>query len=253
MALIICPECGKEISDQAKVCIHCGYPIAEKVPEDTAAFRFGESIEEPAPESMDEYLNGETEAYTSTASRKKWIIIGGVILAAAIVAAVLLFFVFPREGKITTFGLKADMGRDEIVSAMEKQGFTLLEESTRKSAYPWYAFIGKANLYGADISAVLIEQLTPGMTIKYIFWGEKTDPRALEGVDHPILHKDLESVYQRIYNGAVKQLGEPKYKKIHGDITSTSITTTWKGDHEYCLTDDIEWAGMVYLEIYLRD
>lgn len=27
MALINCPECGKEISDKAEVCIHCGYPI----------------------------------------------------------------------------------------------------------------------------------------------------------------------------------------------------------------------------------
>lgn len=29
MALIKCPECGKEISDKAKACIHCGYPLAE--------------------------------------------------------------------------------------------------------------------------------------------------------------------------------------------------------------------------------
>ncbi len=27
MALIKCPECGKEISDQSIVCINCGYPI----------------------------------------------------------------------------------------------------------------------------------------------------------------------------------------------------------------------------------
>ena len=27
MALIKCPECGKEISDKAKACIHCGFPI----------------------------------------------------------------------------------------------------------------------------------------------------------------------------------------------------------------------------------
>lgn len=27
MALLTCPECGKEISDQAKACPHCGYPI----------------------------------------------------------------------------------------------------------------------------------------------------------------------------------------------------------------------------------
>lgn len=27
MALMICPECGKEVTDTAKNCIHCGYPI----------------------------------------------------------------------------------------------------------------------------------------------------------------------------------------------------------------------------------
>lgn len=30
MALIKCPECGKEISNKAKMCIHCGYPIDNK-------------------------------------------------------------------------------------------------------------------------------------------------------------------------------------------------------------------------------
>ena len=32
MALINCPECGKEISDQSQMCIHCGYPIVEHQP-----------------------------------------------------------------------------------------------------------------------------------------------------------------------------------------------------------------------------
>ena len=27
MALIICPECGKEVSTAADSCPHCGYPI----------------------------------------------------------------------------------------------------------------------------------------------------------------------------------------------------------------------------------
>lgn len=27
MALIKCPECGREVSDKAQTCIHCGYPI----------------------------------------------------------------------------------------------------------------------------------------------------------------------------------------------------------------------------------
>ena len=33
MALIKCPECGKEISDRAKQCIHCGYPLDENINE----------------------------------------------------------------------------------------------------------------------------------------------------------------------------------------------------------------------------
>ena len=27
MALIKCPECGKEVSDKAPACIHCGFPL----------------------------------------------------------------------------------------------------------------------------------------------------------------------------------------------------------------------------------
>jgi len=28
--LIKCPECEREVSDQAEICIHCGYPLKEK-------------------------------------------------------------------------------------------------------------------------------------------------------------------------------------------------------------------------------
>ena len=31
MALIVCPECGKEISDKSEVCIHCGYPLINMI------------------------------------------------------------------------------------------------------------------------------------------------------------------------------------------------------------------------------
>lgn len=29
MALICCPECGRDISDRAKQCIHCGFPLEQ--------------------------------------------------------------------------------------------------------------------------------------------------------------------------------------------------------------------------------
>lgn len=30
MALVKCKECGKEISDKATTCIHCGYPVKKQ-------------------------------------------------------------------------------------------------------------------------------------------------------------------------------------------------------------------------------
>lgn len=36
MAMIQCPECGKEISDQAQTCPHCGNPIHPIVIEKTS-------------------------------------------------------------------------------------------------------------------------------------------------------------------------------------------------------------------------
>lgn len=33
MALIKCVECGKEVSDSAKVCVHCGHPLQDGVEE----------------------------------------------------------------------------------------------------------------------------------------------------------------------------------------------------------------------------
>jgi hypothetical protein len=54
MAMILCSECGKEISDQAKACVHCGCPISvtfkiikcpkcgfERKPEDTECPKCG--------------------------------------------------------------------------------------------------------------------------------------------------------------------------------------------------------------------
>jgi len=36
MALINCPECGQQVSTAAKACPACGFPVAEKVPQEEA-------------------------------------------------------------------------------------------------------------------------------------------------------------------------------------------------------------------------
>lgn len=42
MALINCPECGKEVSDKARICINCGYPIEELVNKETDGVVIGD-------------------------------------------------------------------------------------------------------------------------------------------------------------------------------------------------------------------
>lgn len=39
MALITCPECGGKVSDKAKACIHCGYPLEVLGIENTNVFK----------------------------------------------------------------------------------------------------------------------------------------------------------------------------------------------------------------------
>lgn len=39
MALIKCTECGKEISDKAEKCIHCGYPIKAHIAQGKVVFQ----------------------------------------------------------------------------------------------------------------------------------------------------------------------------------------------------------------------
>ena len=53
MALIICPECGKEISDKAKCCIHCGYPLEE------------EAQKQPELPEEDRYWEAEPDGFSS--------------------------------------------------------------------------------------------------------------------------------------------------------------------------------------------
>jgi len=44
MAMINCPECGQEISDKAKKCIHCGKAFAEEKPETKVCSECGKEI-----------------------------------------------------------------------------------------------------------------------------------------------------------------------------------------------------------------
>ncbi len=52
MALIKCPECGKEISDKAPACIHCGYPLQEQPPMISSAVSTSKKVVIPSYKEM---------------------------------------------------------------------------------------------------------------------------------------------------------------------------------------------------------
>ena len=84
MALIQCPECGKQVSDKARKCPHCGYPLEdidfakEEIAEETSIETVGDHI---SKEVVEEKIVKEKKPIP-----KKVIIciISGVVVASLI-------------------------------------------------------------------------------------------------------------------------------------------------------------------------
>ncbi len=58
MALIVCPECGKEISDKSEACIHCGFPLINtKCNINGIIYDFKEELPIALLEKTDDYVS----------------------------------------------------------------------------------------------------------------------------------------------------------------------------------------------------
>lgn len=61
MSLIVCPECGKEISDKSDVCIHCGYPLINMINTkcniNGVIYDFKEELQIALLEKREEYIS----------------------------------------------------------------------------------------------------------------------------------------------------------------------------------------------------
>ena len=72
-------------------------------------------------------------------NNKKWLVIGGAVLAVAVIVLMLVLWVFPGKDEDVsegignddiTLGLKGGMSRDEVVRALDKKGYKLVEEES---------------------------------------------------------------------------------------------------------------------------
>lgn len=111
MALIKCPECGKEISDRAEACPNCAYPITKinendtvvckEAPNTEAEYRKDNPTEVDNSKSLEEELRAREERRRKRqeaarikkrkARRKKIIIISCI---AVVLIAIAVFFIF---------------------------------------------------------------------------------------------------------------------------------------------------------------
>lgn len=121
MALIKCPECGKEISDKSEVCIHCGYPIAkygfEKEENNCNALEEKESpviSEEDISEESLRDLNFGESMHKHSKKKIIFIVCGLAVLLAVAAFFVCRFFFFPRE--------VSDMETSIIINGIEYSG-----------------------------------------------------------------------------------------------------------------------------------
>lgn len=112
MALITCPECGKQISDKAPACPNCGYPISPGKPEtleqaitpqaqqkEPEAPEFSPTAQEPHASSPSPAPSEPTTQETKSRTRK---ILLAAVAAVAVVAVIIGVVVVqtrdPQEG-----------------------------------------------------------------------------------------------------------------------------------------------------------
>lgn len=79
MALVMCPECQKEISDQAAACPYCGFPMAKKTAEPEK--------QEPANEASSP---SKQESFEKAATKRHGTLIAIIAVAVLAIAIVLL-------------------------------------------------------------------------------------------------------------------------------------------------------------------
>ena len=178
MALIKCPECGKEISDKADKCINCGYPIA----------------------NQSKKFNPVVNHRNSNKYSQRNIIVISLLSVVIIVVGVILFLNMNQQHEITIpYGLNPYMDRAQIDAIMRKNGYQDLYPDDEFLSFTTY--VGP-DYYGLSLGEVSIDQYPdyrfgrPILSVKYTYGAEQAK-------DFTYILKDLQSKY-----------GAPKYTSI---------------------------------------
>lgn len=131
MALIICPECKKEISDQASVCPNCGFPLSK--PESTVPI----PVDKPSPAT----------SIPKTTNHKKTIAIICALIVLAIVGIAVI--IFARKSSAAS-ARKEYISNLNIARATMLQGAADAEETCNLINSVWHNAIFKKSDASTD-------------------------------------------------------------------------------------------------------
>ena len=124
MALIKCPECGKDISDKSLTCIHCGYPLS------------GVGLKSEIP----------TKSNSNTIK-----IIVAVILSAALVIVTVLLLQNNNSAEDRELN-QGEVNTEQQTSENEKEKHRSMIADSRRNIAPYLEYIGSFYETGEKIS-----------------------------------------------------------------------------------------------------
>lgn len=132
MALIKCPECGKEVSNRAEACVYCGYPLhqREKTQNEGASLpqenmSVGSNSEEPITQSasnkLTQLLDRQRAPKGKRGNLKKW---GALAVAVVVVIVVIAVVAQPSPEEVLMEDVTEsiwDRSREDVLSGIEKR------------------------------------------------------------------------------------------------------------------------------------
>lgn len=177
MALIKCSECGREISDKASSCPHCGCPVTGKE----------ELLEKPSVEKeVSEGNNEETKPESGKSEDKKKLSKGGIIAiivaVVVIVAVVIAYFVLTTDSR--NYNAASDLFKEEKYQEA-------LEMFTELGDYEDSAEMVKKCKYELSVDGQFMRSLSKGLMAR---WAEsdKQEEQGNIGEDPDLYNKYCE-------------------------------------------------------------
>lgn len=121
---------------------------------------------------------------------------------------------YTEKEPIPSFGLKPGMSREQIISAMEKHGLVLFEEKYEENdliAEGYFAFYGKAEVFGREVTTVKVTMSSRSVDYAFYFFDEQAEYRSRLPVSDARWYRtdELKAVFNHLYESLKERFGEP--------------------------------------------